>query len=462
MKSVKFSSVVTTPKLILTLIFVGCLSAFHFETYLTWDASFHLFSILQYKDFFLMINRQSMALFQAPLVAYLHLTELPILGTAKNLYGSIYAFIPFFTLLAGRVMLKSATNAFFLFSISATLPVLYLQLHFLSEHLIACQLYTLMLIALIPQHFSSAYWRLFSLAMAYFIYWLHPVSIFLLGLHGLFILTLEIKYQKKGHLYSLSFLAMALMRLGLMLKTTHSTAQVTTVSPLGSRGLKLLNGIYPNEHIFFLFLILISIFPFIYLRAKKDDKKIYYFLCVSGAIYFFWLFKFHMGIQFALELRHFLFLISTPYYIIFFKSFVIPSEETIERIEGTNKTKYIALLTSIFFTFSLFFTGFDYKQDLSKLDTHIKNENKVCYEGHRLNLQLKNRNWTMWTTFFEYVMYKETRDISIFLAGVNSCNDIKNYKKVLRYVDPNVYDFPYFKISLVDKNADFNKKQENR
>ena len=68
----------------------------------------------------------------------------------------------------------------------------------------------------------------------------------------------------------------------------------------------------------------------------------------------------------------------------------------------------------------------------------------------------------MWTTFFEYVMYKETRDISIFLAGVNSCNDIQNYKKVLRYVDPNVYDFPYFKISLVDKNADFNKKQENR
>ncbi|MCO4753923.1 MAG: hypothetical protein KC478_05550, partial [Bacteriovoracaceae bacterium] len=355
----------SSAKIVLLIIFCACLYAFYTETFLTWDASYQLFTILETKDFHTLVNRKMMGFFQLPVLFYIKYFNDVSIGTAKFLYGIIYSFVPFIVTTLCYIFSKNK-NSFFLLSICATLPFSMMQLHYLSEHLIACQVYCLMLLTLRPVQSGNKLAITVSLGLAFFLTWLHPISIYLLALHGALSMFMNWKSGKSNKLiklYSIGLFIVALLRFYSMLSFSYSREVLS--DGFIFRGLTWGHDLtvrIPIRDAGLLLVLMFCLFPIIF--KLRDKKFIPHIALILGAVgYISWYQSFIHAPNYMLNTRFLIFVIATPFYLLYFWEFVLG--------KGVQSFAKIALTSSIVYALFVSVVSYDYKDDLTKLDTFL-------------------------------------------------------------------------------------------
>lgn len=305
---------------VVAVVLAGCAAAFIGEQYLSWDASLHLFRMLQHDELHVIKDRWSMALMQLPLHAAYEVTdELPVLIDA---YGLIYSFVPALCVAALAGLLRRRTELFVLGVVGVCATVLIFQYAWHSEHLIACQVQWVLL-ALVVRARPTAGWTVPVAAVAALIFGLHPVSIPLLVVGAVCAVLCGDRSRYRWALAA-GLLALAMVR-ALMLAGSPGDLELVRLDRIASELGWLAR---PPEHwqlrrdppaVLYLLLWLtaaaLSVVPPLWGRRRRWLRWV--LLGAATASLFAWLHGNAQNLDLALELRHLIVVVSAVPYAAF-------------------------------------------------------------------------------------------------------------------------------------------------
>ena len=241
-------------KYLLDLMFVACMISHLCETYLTWDASYQLFTIINLNQFFPIENRPIVYLMQLPVVMALKINSGMDLFIYKKLYGLTYAFFPFFITLIGHIIHRENRLRFHFTVLGITLSsFLYMYIP-LSEHLIACQVYILILSMSGERRLRYFEWGLLIILTL-----IHPVSLPLLLLHAF----LNFLTNKKNYFSWGLPLIIAIVRIYLFFITKSETSHFEVENLYYMLGLHVKSFYVSRDFIGFIIIFIGSTYVFI-------------------------------------------------------------------------------------------------------------------------------------------------------------------------------------------------------
>lgn len=413
-------------KYLLDVMFLACAFCFISETYLSWDASYQLFSILNKGEFFYIENRPFVFLMQLPVYLLLKVSNGFDLVIYKKVYGLTYAFYPFIISLIGYYIHKFDRKRFHFLVLSISLGSMLFQYHQLFEHLIACQFYMLILsITGIKKYRNIEALLLVVLNL------IHPVSLPLTGLHFL----LNFFLDKKDITRWFFPLVLAITRIGLFLSTKSETSHFSLDNFYYTFFLQIKNFYSPRD----LFALLLICVNLIYLSLFLNKAKFAYVLTFGVFITFiFWYNSDPRAVEVMLDMRYVIFLFFlTPALL----AYRLNKEQSVHILKTAFISSFIYLLSSLTY-------GIGYNKFLLELSQNIERHDESCVEELMLAFPKINRTQWHWSTLFEYYMYKSSFNINKIIMPY-TCYGIENDNiRIQKFIDPKVFKGEYFKMNL--------------
>lgn len=413
-------------KYLLDVMFLACAFCFISETYLSWDASYQLFSILNKGEFFYIENRPFVFLMQLPVYLLLKVSNGFDLVIYKKVYGLTYAFYPFIISLIGYYIHKFDRKRFHFLVLSISLGSMLFQYHQLFEHLIACQFYMLILsITGIKKYKNIEALLLVVLNL------IHPVSLPLTGLHFL----LNFFLDKKDITRWFFPLVLAITRIGLFLSTKSETSYFSLDNFYYTFFLQIKNFYSPRD----LIALLLICVNLIYLSLFLNKAKFAYALTFGVFITFiFWYNSDPIAVEVMYDMHYIVFLF-----------FLAP----ISLVYKTVKSEDIELLKTAFLCTSLYLFsavtyGVGYQSFLSKLAQNIERHEAKCVEELMLTLPKVNRTRWKWTTLFEYYMYRNSAVIYKVIIPHTCFGIDKKNIELQKFINSKILKGYYFKLNL--------------
>lgn len=401
--------------LILSFFFLASLFTLHFETFLTWDASRHLYGILEKGSFRVVGNRFSITLFQFPVVALIKISSNFSLWYYKKAYGLLYSFIPFLVVYWSWVKLRSKSlESFYFISTSMGIAFILQQTHFLGEHLISCQLFFLLMCFLDASSFKD---KIIELLLCLFLLFLHPVACYLLVLYASFKVFLG--NEKVNGKFSFFIFLIVLLRTILFFFMTNE-AKVLRYGFFKVLDLHLLKFPILYRDIPLTMVLLIYLFSLMICFRSKFGNVLWSILTLFFVSYFFWRSSDKHSTLYILKARNLIFIGSTPLFFAYL--YLKKANSFLDR-----NLKNYAVVTSFLFFLIISNEGYKYRRSLVELNQAILDVGKVCISTR--NPYLVNplsRPWTHWASFYEYVMFKGRKDISTILIQGGSCEERKH------------------------------------
>ena len=324
---------------ILWIIFIGCTAIYVSRLFLSWDAAVHLHTIGHSRKFYTLAHeysftRISIVFFQAPVVLVLLLTN--DFFILSYFYGIVYSYVPFISAIGVFHILKKEKNSLFFVAISGIcLAALFIQFHPLCKHLIACQIFWILLSYIINYKGKKInLWFFFIFAV--FLFFLHPVSSFLLVLLSFFLFA--IFWTKKSHQRQLFSSSIICFLLGLtrFLIAIPELRQELGVPPIKGLFKFIIHGyeirlaeqtssnfqlfFYPPRDFALTYIILICCAAFFFLMKKNIFSILLHrlFLVAASIMIIIWIFCSPVSLLYGLDLRFCICFISLPFYLAFF------------------------------------------------------------------------------------------------------------------------------------------------
>lgn len=393
----------STSIFVLSIGFITSLIILFSNLFLSWDASNHLYKILQTYDFYTVYNRWFIKLLQLPIILSLNIIKDLSLSYSILLYGSLFSFFSFFILVLNYVISEKQKD-FLFFSSLFFISIGFYQYYPVSEHLIALQLFwTLVNYDLCKR--EHKYFSLGLLVLSFLLITSHPVSALYLILWGVvrfFFMSRKVMSE------FLFFNGIGLCRGFLIF---HNRDQQ-----------KLSNLLHSSNHfdltdiLIIISLVLLVSSCFMYLR--RSLKVWGGSFAISSFLLFYCLFTDSLAVWKTLDLK---FLISV--FGIFLIGLYVWKKNDIEE-----KYLKVSVITHTIFYFVLITSfSFDRINRFSKLDDYFTQLDRNCLELESLPKELGIFHFA---DKQEYIFYQGTITPKRFLIDKMSCERFYQFQNI--------------------------------